>query len=123
VTRIPTLAHHRDYIEFTHAGVHFFRTTKLHERGVYKVTVKRSGRTYLVTGGHSRRFPWRAIADQGIAVAHHRNFRDAGGYSNLVETAEGIARFDATMYSRTSSTDGSATDSSHEGQHAAIQAS
>lgn len=87
-----------DLREFTHRGVQFFRTTGLHERGVYKVTVKRTGRTYLVTGGHSKRYPWRAIADVGVAIAHHNNFRDAGGYSTLVLAAEGVAVFDATMY-------------------------
>lgn len=91
-----------DLREFTHRGVHFFRTTGLHERGVYRATVTKTGRTYLVTGGHSKRFHWRAIADRGVAIAHHSNFRDAGGYANLVQAAEGIARFDATMYNRSS---------------------
>lgn len=93
-----TLDDPSDYLEFTHAGVHFFRRTKLHERGVYKVTVKRSGRGYLVTGGHSKRYPWRAIADRGVAIANRLNFRDAGGYANLIETAEGVAEWDALMH-------------------------
>lgn len=93
-----TLEGRDDYREFTRAGVQFFRTTPLHERGVYRVTVTKSGRTYLVTGGHTKRYPWRAVADRGVAIGGHANWRDAGGYSNLIETAEGIARFDATMY-------------------------
>lgn len=95
-----TLEAPSDYLEFTHAGVHFFRRTKMHERGVYKVTVKGSGRGYLVTGGHSKRYPWRAVADRGVAIANRQNFRDAGGYANLIEAAEGIAEWDALMYAK-----------------------
>lgn len=95
-----TLSAPADYLAFRHAGVHFVRTSRLHERGVYRATVETSGRTYLVTGGWSKRYPWRAVADRGVAIAHHNNFRDAGGYANLIEAAEGIARFDSTMYDR-----------------------
>jgi hypothetical protein len=93
-----TLESPDDYREFSHAGVHFFRTTQLHERGVYRARVTASGRKYLVTGGHTKRYPWRAVANRGVAIAGRNNFRDAGGYANLIEAAEGIARWDSLMY-------------------------
>lgn len=101
MTRRAKLQHPQDYLAFRHHGVHMVRTSGLHERGVYRATVERSGRTYVVTGGHSKRYPWLVIADRGVHIAHNRNFRNAGNYSNLIDVAEGIAHWDKIMYRST----------------------
>lgn len=87
-----------DYHEFTHARVHFVRETGLHERGRYRVTALASGRFYTVTGGHSKRYPWVAEAVVGLDTPYARNYRNVGAFSTLVDAAEAIAYWDATMY-------------------------
>lgn len=91
MTRIPP----QDLREFTRHGVHFVRTSALHERGSYIATVKRTKRTYLVRGGHSNRYPWRALArDVGLITEYFPDFREAGYAPTLEDIAVTVVEFD-----------------------------
>lgn len=85
-----------DLLDFTYRGVRFIRQTQLHERGYYLASVVRTHRTYAVTGGHSKRFPWRVVDAQGEDVMDG----STGGYTTLLHAAEGIRWHDASLTAR-----------------------
>jgi len=74
----------RDYLDCTIEGVHLVRRTGIMEPGIYDATAP-SGRRYVITGGNSKRLPWR-VTFNGSRVAD---------FNSLPAAAKGITADDA----------------------------
>ncbi len=58
------LKHPTELAKFEHAGVRFVRETAEWQSAVYTAT-DRAGRTYTVTTGGTKRYPWRVVDATG----------------------------------------------------------